>query len=195
MYLRELDYKGATALLTAYAGKYFYQMVGASTALEAIWAHLSSRETRRRGYAYYSLDIQLEKDVVYKKFLNRLSGTCTWELVMVHPAVSKDWVGDEFLLISRDNRMPAAFFNRLRLCLRLPLRPEWALDLWDLGQKNYPVEQRSSYGGTYTTQITPIERLHGEGICGWTVSTTEHEAIWLGIIRQILAKEKTDGPA
>jgi hypothetical protein len=188
MRYREIEHAGATALLTAHAEPYFFQLAGALTALEAIWAYLSSKDVRRSGYT--GVGIRLEAEAAYRKFLTPLPGTALHELVLVHPAGLKDWPGEDFLLLSRGEGIPAGFFRRLRRALKLPVLPEWREVLWERGQEeaDYKVEDR--FGREHARRDAPVERLAAQGVQAWKVKTGALEPVWLEIIREMLQEER-----
>jgi len=189
MEMQEINHNGAVAFQTAHASPYFYQMVGSLTALEAIYAYITSKDVRRSGYT--RIGISLSAGVRYKRFMAPLEDTRLHELVMVHPAALKDWSGENFLIVASENEdILPVFIGHLQRTLKLPVLPTWAHKLWEMGLLEYE-QQKSSYGGnTYVDHNAPITRISSVGILAWMVSTAGFEEAWLEIIRNILEEER-----
>lgn len=182
-----VSYEGAQALLASSAAPYFYQFVGPLVAIEAIWAHLVSKEVRRTGRPMIE-GIRLEYGVPYRRRIKKMiSGV--FEMVIAHPATLATWTGGNFLLVSTFPGYQEAFFNRLSMNLKLPLRKEWSAKLWTKGLECKNAENPTAHRPS-VRHICPIEKVPSTGLVHlWAVRTIGiYFDAWHQIVKEILGE-------
>ena len=163
---------GVQALLVSSAEPYFFQLVGPLTAIEAMYAHLTSTGVRRNGWTGYGFRIQ--PGVQYQRRSRQMTNQMT-EMIIFHPALLANWAEGNFIIVTDVEGMPDAFFSRLSLNLTLPILDEWADALWQEGQHVDsglpPITQVNTVGGVYA----------------WKIMTKDkYLPIWHTIIKNIL---------
>jgi hypothetical protein len=208
-----IKFKELSAMLLDFVdhtdGFLYLRMVGPETAVNAIWAQLSARDTRGqkwgsevsipspgRSYPQY---VTAQKNINYRTLRRRLPSGMV-DLALVHPrlTVAEDTT-HSFYLLTYDQELPAGFFERLNQCLSIPLKPEWDGWLWTEGQQTqtfWTLETRKEYDqGQYVdrTRLTettklPIKRLDGLGqvACYQIHCEAQYQQAWLQIIREQL---------
>lgn len=191
-------------------GFFYLRLVGAETTVNAIWARLSAREGRGQKWSSavsiplagrsYPDYVAAAKGVTYRTLRRQLPSGMV-DLAMIHPrlTVAED-TPHGFYLLTYDTGVPDGFFTRLNRSLSIPLQPDWAAWLWELGQQAHSrltlaprpepeggqaVEQRDL---TETTE-TPISRLSSRGrvACYRVQCAGRYKAAWLQLIRAQLA--------
>jgi hypothetical protein len=190
-------------------GFLFLRMVGAETAVNAIWARLSAREGRGKKWGSevsiplagrsYPQYVAAQKHVTYRTLRTRLSSGMI-DLALVHPILTVAEDSERGLyLLTYEQGLPSGFFDRLNKSLSIPLKPEWAPWLWEQGQKpqsflaleSRKVMEDGEYVEkpqlTEATQI-PISRLDSLGgvACYAVHCNGRYRDAWLQIIRQQL---------
>lgn len=171
------DYKivghdGVQALLVSAAEPYFFQLVGPLTAIEAMYAHITSKSVRRNGWTGYGFNIQA--GVQYQR-RTRLVSNQMIEMLIFHPAMLANWAEGNFIVVSDKAGMPDAFFGRLSLNLTIPILNEWAQPLWEAGQQTAAI-------------LTPITKIKTAGnIFAWKImARDQYQPIWHQIVKRIL---------
>ena len=190
-------------------GFLYLRMVGAETAVGAIWARLSARESRGKKWGSavsipvagrsYPEYVAGQKHINYRTLRSRLPSGMV-DLALIHPVLTvaedNEW---GFYLLSYEAGMPPGFFDRLNKSLSIPLKPAWAEWLWELGQQSQAflttetrkVREDGEYVDqevlTETTQL-PIQRLQSLGqIQAYSIRCEgRYRETWLQIIRQQL---------
>lgn len=187
-------------------GFLYLRMAGPEATVNAIWAHLSARETRGqkwggavqipitgRSHPEY---VAAQKRVTYRTLRSRLPSGMV-DLAMVHPVltVAEDTERGFYLLTYEDD-LPSGFFERLNKTLAIPLKPEWASWLWEQGQQpqsRLTLNTRKGREGgqevekteLVETTETPITRLSSLGAvtCYRVQCGERYKDAWLQIIR------------
>jgi hypothetical protein len=208
-----INFKELSALLVDFVdagdGFLYLRMVGAEPVVNAIWAKLSARDGRGqkwgsevtipipgRSYPQY---VAAQKRINYRTLRTRLPSGMV-DLALVHPLLTVAEDNQQgFYLLTYEQGVPASFFDRLNRTLPIPLKPDWAGWLWELGcqpQSFLSLQTRQVWEGgqqveqTDLTEITetPVSRLPGLGqVACYTVRCAgRYREAWLQIIRQQL---------
>ena len=190
-------------------GCYFLRMVGDEPTVNAIWARLSSRETRGKAWSSgvqiqipgrtYPEYVALEKAVTYKTVRSRLPSGMI-DLALIHPLLTlaeDDEFG--FYVLSYAEDVPVGFFDRLNRTLAIPLQAEWTPWLWTLGQQpvnRWLLESKVvRTGGEAQEQIHLVEKTFlpiteikslGNVRCSLVRTEGDYQNSWLEIIRHRL---------
>jgi hypothetical protein len=190
-------------------GFLYLRMVGAETAVGAIWAKLSARESRGKKWGSavsipvagrsYPEYVAGQKHVTYRTLRSRLPSGMV-DLALIHPLLTVAEDNERgFYLLSYEAGMPSGFFDRLNKSLSIPLKPEWASWLWELAQQaqsfltteTRQVREDGEYVDqevlTETTQL-PIKRLKSLGqVQAYSVLCEgQYRDAWLQLIRHQL---------
>lgn len=163
---------GVQTLLVSAAEPYFFQLVGPLTAIEAMYAHLTSTSVRRSGWTGYGF--RTVSGVKYQRRTRQMSNQMV-EMIIFHPALMAHWSEGNFIILADEEGMPDAFFSRLSLNLTLPILEQWAEALWQGGQ-------RADSG------LPPITKIETEGnIYAWKIMAGERfQPAWHKLIKNIL---------
>lgn len=187
-------------------GFLYLRMAGPEATVNAIWAHLSARETRGQKWSgavqipitgrSYPEYVAAQKRVTYRTLRRRLPSGMV-DLAMVHPllTVAED-TERGFYLLTYESDLPPGFFERLNKTLAIPLKPAWAAWLWEQGQQSQSrltlVTKKGREGGQEVekselveTTETPITRLKSLGsvACYRVQGDGRYKDAWLQIIR------------
>ncbi len=190
-------------------GFLYLRFVGDEATVNAIWAHLSAKETRGQKWSSaikittpggtIPEYVAAQKRVTYRTLRTRLPSGLI-DLAMVHPllTVAEDTERGFYLLTYQDG-LPAAFFERLNQSLSIPLKPEWAEWLWNQGQQSQTfqsLETRQVREGAkmvaktnlIQASETPIRQLKSLGmVAGYRVLCDgRYRDAWLHLIREQL---------
>lgn len=196
-------------------GFLYLRLAGAETAVNAIWAYLSARESRGKKWGSQvripmagrsPQYVSAAKQMTYRTLRTRLPSGMV-DLAMMHPrlTVSEDKpVG--FYLVTYEPGLPPNFYDRLNACLTIPLKPDWATWLWIQGQK--PVTQsvinssEPDENGAEVednppaeTTVTPIIQLSSLGtvVCYQVKTGERYKAAWLSVIRDQFGWDNSSG--
>lgn len=208
-----ITYGGLTALLVDFVdhhdGLLFLRMVGEEPTINAIWARLSARDYRGKKYnsgvtiprpdSHIPQYVGLQKRTHYKMLRTPLASGLI-DMVLLHP---RGTVGEDdyrgFYLLTYAQGTPAGFFDRLNRSVSIPLQPDWAEWLWQMGQQSQsfttivtkPVREgtkeveKTFYEAVSVATITPLDSIGT--VQAYKVRCDEqYREAWLQIIRQQL---------
>lgn len=180
--MRKINHRGAEVFVIRELETKYYEFIGPSSALEAVYAYLNSTDVRRNGYT--TIGVHLDEHTKYKRFMLRLS-TGMYNMALLHPSGLISSEG-EYLFISptRLDDPPENFFDILNSRIRVPILREWENELWKQGR----IKKERWY--------ELIEEKVGDGVYGYIVHpefTDTWESIVLEIINGALSKQRKDG--
>lgn len=191
-------------------GFLFFRIAGPETTVNAVQAYLSRHDPKRHKHdskvlvwpAWGKRDpahVMTEKGWRYRTIRKRLPSGAV-DLAMIHPRLTlAEDKKDSFLLLTYDSGVPVNFFSRLNRILPIPLRPEWASWLWEIGQQSHTwrtlIKRQVYQDGDYVlkdelveetrTPITEFESL-GKARCYEVLGGGLYEECWLQIVRKHL---------
>lgn len=207
----EIHFEKLSALLVDFVdqpdGFFYLRMAGAEPTVNAIWAYLSAKDSRRQKWSSkvqvpgkpYPRRVAAEKSVTYRTLRARLPSGMV-DVAMIHPRLTVAEDNEQgFFLLTYETGVPTGFFARLNKCLAIPIRADWTDWLWTHGQQlqaRWTVQTETRYEGgqpieseaLVETSERPITRLDslGEVACYRVACAGEAKAAWLQIIRHNL---------
>lgn len=209
----EIHFGKLSALLVDFVdqpdGFFYLRMAGAEPTVNAIWAYLSAKDSRRQKWSSavqipapgksYPHRVAAEKSVTYRTLRARLPSGMV-DMAMIHPRLTVAEDNEQgFFLLTDETGVPTGFFARLNKCLAIPIRANWTDWLWIQGQQlqvRWTVQTETHYEGNQPvetqelveTSERPITRLDslGQVACYRVTCAGESKAAWLQIIRQNL---------
>jgi hypothetical protein len=208
--IKQIRSGGVSAIVIGYYAAYsdgtkYLRIVGHPVAVNSIFATLSLKDYRGSGYKSPVTigdkpddeKVFLEEKAHYQSIRQNITvnGQEFVDLSIIHPllTVGEDSTDRGFWLVDhQQNGVPTGFFERLNAVLPIPLKPEWANDLWRYGQYDYQYSfLKKDYRGhddLKKESIRPVIDMKAEGMVDiYSIRTDAHaQDVWLTIVRSYI---------